>query len=140
MFLHQSVILFTKGGGVNPLGQTPPGKTPPLGRHLPPWEDTPWADTPLGQNPPWADTPPPTATAMDGMHPTGMLSCIVVDMLHNIVFLFTPPPPTPLHRYPSVILSTEGISLPTPPKTWDLKEVLPPPKTMGYRLLECFLV
>ena len=79
MFLHQSVILFTKGGGVNPLGQTPPGKTPPLGRHPPPWEDTPLGrhtprqtqNPPLGRHP-----PPPTATAMDGMHPTGMLSCI----------------------------------------------------------------
>ena len=75
------------------LGRQSPGKTPLLGR--PP---TPWADIPLGRHPPgqktlppWVDTPPgrhpspllagrhpppqQTATAVDGMHPTGMHSC-----------------------------------------------------------------
>ena len=61
---------------------TPPGQTPhpwadilqadsPLGRHPPPCADTPWADTPPGQTPPFRRT----ATAVDGMHPTGMHSC-----------------------------------------------------------------
>ena len=41
---------------------TPPGQTPPLGRHTPrqtppPLRQTPRADTPLGKTPPWADTP-----------------------------------------------------------------------------------
>ena len=44
--------------------------------------DTPQADNPLGRyfprhTPPWADTPPPTATAADGTHPTGMRSCFL---------------------------------------------------------------
>ena len=50
MFLHLSVILFTRGVSVTP-GQTPPaqtplGQTPLLVRHHP-WADTPWVDTPL---------------------------------------------------------------------------------------------
>ena len=64
---------------------TPLG-SPPLGRQ-PPWADTP-ADTPQADTTaPWADTTrqkPPgqtprlprlTATAADGIHPTGMHSC-----------------------------------------------------------------
>ena len=39
------------------------------GIHTQPWADTtPQAHTPPGQT-------PPTATAADGTHPTGMLSC-----------------------------------------------------------------
>ena len=72
MFLHLSVILFTGGMcGQTPNGQTPswadtPGQTPPLDRH------PPQADTPLGRHP-----PKEMATAADGMHPTGMHSCLI---------------------------------------------------------------
>ena len=53
----------------------------PLGRH--PWADTlPKANTPPRQTPSSGQTPlgrhPRTATAADGMHPTGMHSCYVV--------------------------------------------------------------
>ena len=55
------------------LGRHPPGQTPPrhpwadtpetpLGRHPPPWADTPsprQTPPPPGQTPPWADTPHP---------------------------------------------------------------------------------
>ena len=61
MFSQASVILFT--GGVYPSMH--------WGRH-------PVADAPLGRHP-QADTPlqtPLTATAADGMHPTGMHSCL----------------------------------------------------------------
>ena len=83
-----------------PLGRQSTGQTHPPGRH-PPWADTPWQTapgqttlTPGQSHPPWADTPgqtpprqtapgrhhpdrhhPPTATAADGTHPVGMLSC-----------------------------------------------------------------
>ena len=59
-FLHVSVILSTWEGA----WQTPPGRHP-----LPPWTDTPPPPTP-GQ------THPVTTTAVDGMHPTGIHSCI----------------------------------------------------------------
>ena len=52
------------------LGQTPPHADTPLDRH-PTLADTPWADTPRQTPAP----PPETATAADGMHPTGMHSC-----------------------------------------------------------------
>ena len=44
------------GGGVHPLGQTPPNQTPPR------------------QTLPWANRPPEMVTAEDGTHPTGMHS------------------------------------------------------------------
>ena len=71
-------------------GQTSPGKTPQgrhfLGRHphgqTPPCADNPSGQTPPGQTPPMGrhpsprvDTPLPSATAVDGTHPTVMLSC-----------------------------------------------------------------
>ena len=74
------------------LGYTPsPGRNPP-GRHplgqIPPWEDTP------GQSSAWEDTPWETcwdtqcpvhaginmATAVDGTHPTGMHSCLWLNL------------------------------------------------------------
>ena len=68
LYFHKRVsrILSTGGGragdGCLPqwmLGYTPPQQTPAQSKHLPP-----------------EHTPPPTATAADGMHPTGMLSCV----------------------------------------------------------------
>ena len=86
----------------SPPGQIPPEQAPPLGshpplsrrplldRHSPPWVDThplpgrhpkgrhiPWADTPSlsRHSHSWPDAPPPTTTAADGTHPTGMYSC-----------------------------------------------------------------
>ena len=61
MFLHLSVILFTRGSQTPPPGQTPPGKTPPRqtpppGRH-PPGQTPPQADTSPRQTPP-GQTPP----------------------------------------------------------------------------------
>ena len=86
MFSQASVILFTEVGCVYPSMH--------WGRH-PDWlcfhrrlsfcshggvcipactgADTPWAETP-GQ------TPPPTATAADGTHPTGMHSCLLKNL------------------------------------------------------------
>ena len=65
----------TPWADTNP-GQTPPQQTPPQGRHHPgihpPWQTSPLSRYPLGRHP-----PPPTATAADGTHPTGMLSCLV---------------------------------------------------------------
>ena len=73
MFLHVSVILLT-GGGCLPkcmLGYTPRWRqTPP----------SPGIRHPQKQIPPEADPPPETATAADGMHPTGMHSCYNVTM------------------------------------------------------------
>ena len=63
MFLHLSVILFTGGGGVCQI---------PSRRHPPPGQTHPWADTLPGQTPIQQ-----TATAADGMHPTGMHSCFM---------------------------------------------------------------
>ena len=54
-----SVILFT--GGVSE-------------RH--PRADTPWVDTAQADTAPGRHPPPPTATAADGTHPTGMHSCL----------------------------------------------------------------
>ena len=64
MFSQASAILFMGGGCVSQhaLGKTPPRKIPPV--QIPP------AD-PLGR------PPPPTATAADGTHPSGMHSCTV---------------------------------------------------------------
>ena len=49
---------LARSPGRHPPGQTPPVQTHPPGRH------------PLGRHPPH-----PAATAADGTHPTGMLSC-----------------------------------------------------------------
>ena len=50
-----------------------PGRHP-LGRHAPPWADTP---LPPGRHPSGQPSPGQTATAADGTHPTGMHSCLV---------------------------------------------------------------
>ena len=96
IFLHLSVLLFTRGGFLPHcmLGYTP-SQTPPLGR--PPWADTsprqtpslgrhthwadspPWADTPLVRHP-TGQTPSPPDTMgygqqAGGTHPTGMHTC-----------------------------------------------------------------
>ena len=90
--VHRGVCISACTGADTP----PPSNTPrckhPLVRHLL-WSDTPWSEplprqTPPGQTPsgqtPLAQTPPtecmlgyipPTATAADGAHPTGMYSC-----------------------------------------------------------------
>ena len=64
-----------------PPGLTPPGRhpltdtyTPPSGRHTP-WQTHPWADIPWQAPPGQTQTPLPVTMAVDGMHPTGMLSC-----------------------------------------------------------------
>ena len=81
MFSQVSVILFT--GGCIPActgADTPPGQTYPSmhwGRHL------------TGRPFP----PPPTATAADGTHPTGMLSCYVcfrLDLSYGIRNVWKP--------------------------------------------------
>ena len=80
MFLHMSDVCHSVHGGCladTPMGRHTPRQTP-LGRH--PHGHTP----PLGQTPPspgrqplGRHLPPPqqTATAADGTHPTGMHSC-----------------------------------------------------------------
>ena len=77
MFSQASVILFTGRQTPPPWADTPLADTP--GRHPPPSQTPPWTDTIPGQTPPYADTTPPPlstemATAVDGMHPTGMHS------------------------------------------------------------------
>ena len=68
MFLHMSVILFTRGGDVDrhPLGRCPTSRPPgrhPLGRptldiHPAGIRHSPEADTPYKQTPPpWVDNP-----------------------------------------------------------------------------------
>ena len=84
MFSQACVKNSVHGGGgrglgtQHALGQTPslpsagmlgythtPGQTPP----------TPGRPS-MGRHPPQADILPPTATAADGTHPTGMHSCV----------------------------------------------------------------
>ena len=76
--------------GRHPLGQTPPGQTPTPGQ-TPPLVRHPQADIPLGRQPPQGrhllpprtDTHsplPPTATAADGTHPTGIHSCLSMQL------------------------------------------------------------
>ena len=65
MFLHLSVILSTRGGGVCPSAcwDTPPWAGTPLGRPPPgrhPLVRHPPGQTPPGRTPPWADTPQQT--------------------------------------------------------------------------------
>ena len=61
MFLYLSVILFTGGKCISPMGRhlprqtSPTADTHPLGRH-PPEQTPPWIDTTLGRHP-RADTP-----------------------------------------------------------------------------------
>ena len=60
--------------GIHPLGRHPPGQTPP--------GKTPHGQTPLDRHPLGRHPPPPDtlftemATAADGMHPTGIHSCL----------------------------------------------------------------
>ena len=70
MFSQASVILFTGRRGV---AETPRADTPPRPVHA--WINTPPAQCMLGY------TPPPTATAADGTHPTGMHSCWHCDLV-----------------------------------------------------------
>ena len=53
------------------LGQTPPGQT----------------HTPLDRHPPGRPPPQQTATAADGMHPTGMHSCVNITIEINVFLL-----------------------------------------------------
>ena len=92
MFLHLSVSHSVDREGsasvhagipYPPAADTPPEQRPPGSRHPP--EQTPLgADTPWSRHPPGPGTTPSgpgtplgaeTATAADGMHPTGMHSC-----------------------------------------------------------------
>ena len=98
MFLHLSIILST-GGGL-PLG---PGDGQPLdpggSASGSPQADTPQSDTPRQtlprQTTPQADTPPPgrhplgrptpeIATAVDGIHPNGMHSCLSLNSTNSV--------------------------------------------------------
>ena len=55
--------------------QTPPAPIPQI--NTPSLEGHPWLDTlPTGRHPPGQTPPPKTVTAMDGVHPTGMHSCL----------------------------------------------------------------
>ena len=69
----QACVKNSVHGGCLPqcmLGYThSPGQTPPF-RHTPPWVDTPLP----GRHPP---PPHQTVIAADGMHPIGMLSCLI---------------------------------------------------------------
>ena len=136
-FVHKGVsgrhLPFTPGR--HSLGR-PPGRHPqaeslgrhPLARH--PREDppsrhhgqapreTPWADTLLGRHPPWADTPWQMATAVDGMHPTGMHTCFtgVCDSVQGErVSAWGVWPGTPPGRHPPA-------DLPPPPNAPSLEQ------------------
>ena len=77
MFSQASVILFTGGvsASVHAGIHTPSGQVPPPGRYIAPGRYT----APCAGTLPWAGTTPRytpmTVTAVDGTHPTGMLSC-----------------------------------------------------------------
>ena len=73
-----SRILFTGGVCLSACWHTPPP-----GRHPQPWQTPPWVDTP------WQTPPPPLqqmATAADGTHPTGMLSCLTLGLRYSIFY------------------------------------------------------
>ena len=84
---------YTSSGRHHPWANTPQADTPP-------WVDTPQVDTP-GQTPPGrhipqqtpplgrptGQTPPSAATAADGKHPTGMLSCLAIFLIQNCLFI-----------------------------------------------------
>ena len=68
---------------MHPPAQYMLGYTHPLGRHPPPGQTPPQADPLPGQTP-GADTPP-TATAADGTHTTGMHYCsriVILSLLY----------------------------------------------------------
>ena len=69
-------------GYTHPWGDTPLSSaswdTHLLGRH-PPRADTP-RQTPSGQTPPGQTCPSSAATTVDGMHATGMPSCLICDL------------------------------------------------------------
>ena len=73
--IHRGRISASVHARICPPGQTTLGQTRLLCRY-PPGNQPSYADSP-GYNPrPQADPlPPQTATAVDGTHPTGMLSC-----------------------------------------------------------------
>ena len=74
MFLHLSVILSTGGSAPVHARIHPPKSRPPSQEQTTPQEQTPPQKQTLSRN----RHPPPreqTATAADGMHPTGMHSC-----------------------------------------------------------------
>ena len=90
MYSQASVILFMGGGCVSQhaMGQTPPRQTPPWADIPHPWADppTPRQTPPMrhhsqGRHPPGRHPPPPTATAVDSTHPTGMHSCLLNNCL-----------------------------------------------------------
>ena len=75
MFSQVSIILFSRGSGVAETPLADPPRQTPLGRYSP-------RQTPPHQ----ADASPPgMATAADGTHPTGMHSCLDIQVLlvHN---------------------------------------------------------
>ena len=94
MFLQASVILSTGGVCLSacwdtttpPRADTPPGPFPPIADT--PVQQPPLEQTPPKTNPPGPDTPPGKQTPgysqrAAGTHPTGMHSCVVID-LHQL--------------------------------------------------------
>ena len=92
MFLHLSVCPHGGSASVHtgipprsryPLEQTPPQSTHTPGTRHPPGPEAPWDQAPPCQDqaPPGPGTPQQTATVADGMHPTGMHSCLIEFLL-----------------------------------------------------------
>ena len=86
MKIFSQVSQVSTAGGVHPSWSD----THPLARQ-PPWPDTPRRQTPRwphphGQTPTSGQTPPPrqTATAADGPHPTGIHSCLNINLVSYI--------------------------------------------------------
>ena len=78
MFLHLSVILFTRGRCTSPWADTHQADTP--------WANTPWADTTPGltqRHTPWADTPL-GGRPLQRMVPIALKCILVLDL--RVVF------------------------------------------------------
>ena len=84
--VFRGVCLSTGGGGVSAILPPHVGRPfPTSGRNM--GQDRKYHHTPPGKNigldRKWHYTPPPGTTKADGTHPTGMLSCLLVNLQYQ---------------------------------------------------------